>query len=132
MKKRIAYIAICIAVLTAILPGQGISELHKIPALIHHYKHHQETPGHGQLSFSDFLAMHYNQNSAHKQEEDHEDLPLFHTCCVNILFVSETIQIVLNATISEPSLQPKEVKNEYNYSLHHTIFQPPRKQFSYC
>lgn len=132
VKSTIAYIAICVAMLTAILPGQGLAELHKIPALIHHYKHHQENTEHQQVSFLDFLAMHYNQTSSHKHEEDHEDLPLFHTCCVNVLFVVETTQIVLSVLVDEPSLQPQEVKNEYDYSLHYTIFQPPREVAFTC
>jgi hypothetical protein len=132
VKKIIAHIAICVAVLTAILPGQSVSELHKVPALIEHYHHHRESNGHEQLTFAEFLMMHYNQASSHKNEEDHEDLPLFHTCCVNVLFVSETTEIKIFVDKDEQSLKPTEVTNEYNYSIHHTIFQPPRNQHLYC
>ncbi|MES2558636.1 MAG: hypothetical protein V4590_02780 [Bacteroidota bacterium] len=126
MKSVIAYIAICVAAFSAIIPGQAMAELHKIPALINHYKHHQNGGGHEQMSFTAFLAMHYDRNSAHKEEEDHGDLPLFHSCCVNVLFVAETTTIVLWIKETEPALLPVEVKNQYSYSLHHTIFQPPR------
>jgi hypothetical protein len=132
VKKALAHISICIAILTAILPGQGVSELHKVPALIQHYQHHQESEGHKQLSFTSFLMMHYNDASSHKHEEDHEDLPLFHTCCVNVFFVAETTEIKPLTDPDKQSLRPIEVNSEYDYSLHLSIFQPPRKQHFFC
>lgn len=108
------------------MPGQGFAELHKIPVLISHYKQHQQEEHQHQLTFSEFLVMHYGDTSSHKKEENHDDLPLFHTCCVNFLFIAEKTEIVLFQDIEQPLLLTTEVNNEYNYNLYHTIFQPPR------
>ena len=126
MKQILAHIAIFIVVAASFLPGQGFAELHKIPQLIGHYKQHKQEAGNQQLSFGQFLIMHYGDSSSHKQEENHDDLPLFHSCCVSFLFIAEKTELTLLIDNAEPILLTSEVKNEYNYNLHHTIFQPPR------
>lgn len=126
MKIVVSYIIIFIVGATSFLPGQGFAELHKIPVLIEHYKQHQQEENQQKLSFTEFLMMHYGDTSSHKQEENHEDLPLFHTCCVSFLFIAEKTEIALFQYTAQLLLLTTEVNNEYSYSLHHTIFQPPR------
>ena len=94
--------------------------------LIEHYKQHQQESGNQQLGFKDFLIMHYGDASSHKQEENHEDLPLFHSCCVSVLFITNQTELTLLMENDQPRELTTEVKNGYDYSRHHTIFQPPR------
>ena len=125
MKRIFYHIVICIVVAASFMPGQGIAELHKIPMLSIHYNQHKQEAGNQQLSFSHFLTMHYGDKSSHKQEENHDDLPLFHSCCATFLFISEKTEPVLFLDTEQPLLLTSEVKNEYTYRLHLTIFQPP-------
>lgn len=109
---------------SAIIPG-GFKELCKLPSLVGHYTEHKLESKN--LSFTDFILMHYNETSNHRNEENHEDLPLFHTCCGSVvLFVTENV--FQNVTwITEPQQMPVTfIPNHYNYNFHHTIFQPPR------
>jgi hypothetical protein len=126
LRVAITYIALFIAVFTAIIPGQSLSELHKIPALVNHYKQHQVANLDKEMGFLDFLLMHYKQGSSHKQEENHEDLPFFHNCCAGILYTHHLVQIAIFSMVEQPHLLTQEVKNEYTYNRHHSIFQPPR------
>lgn len=109
---------------SAIMPG-GFEELFKLPSLVGHYTEHKMESKN--LSFADFLLMHYNDNSNHRDEENHEDLPLFHTCCsVVIFFVTENVLHQLKSIVEAPILPATYIPSHYEYNFHHTVFQPPR------
>lgn len=101
-------------------------QLEKLPRLIEHYKHHVEEEGE-QLSVYDFLVLHYDENSGHKQQENHEDLPLF-TYCLN-----HTIQITVDENKHELLGSTQIINNykqlittDYSFTRVSGIFQPPR------
>lgn len=102
-------------------------ELHKIPSLVNHYFHHlNEDTASAELSFVDFLEMHYGDSSAHRNEENHEDLPLFHACCATVFFVAEeVIDMVYGETNHKRTFFPLYAI-DYSYSAGKGIFQPPR------
>jgi hypothetical protein len=126
VKAVLSKILVFFAIAASFLPGQGIIELQKIPKLIGHYKQHQQESVDQQLSVFDFLVMHYASTSSHKQEENHDDLPLFNACYTSFLFLSEHTELVLLQHTDRSILLTTEVKNDYDYSIHHSIFQPPR------
>jgi len=125
LKKIIYYIVFAILTTSALLPGKGINEMHKIPSLLHHYHQHKQESAQ-QLSFIDFLTMHYEDSSAHKHQENHEDLPLFHGCCNTPLFISELSKITIFKPCCITIEQSIEVNSHYCYRLNQSIFQPPR------
>lgn len=60
---------------TSIVPGMDARELAKISALADHYRHHVQEHGQTDLSFLDFLILHYGHSNA-DQDDDHSGLPL--------------------------------------------------------
>jgi hypothetical protein len=60
--------------LGSFLPNSDLHELSKISFLIQHYQGHQDK-SQGQLSFLEFLRMHY-KDARHMKAENHERLPL--------------------------------------------------------
>jgi len=56
------------------LPGLGVVELTKLPALFQHYQKHRAY--NSELSFLSFLEMHYANASHHTQDhKEHHKLP---------------------------------------------------------
>jgi hypothetical protein len=55
-----------------------VEDIARIPVLIEHYQHHQqeETPN---ISFSEFISMHYGSDAGDSNDIHHHSLPLKHT-----------------------------------------------------
>jgi hypothetical protein len=106
------------------LPEQSLHELNKIPTLVQHYFHHTQEEKQ-QLSFSEFLLMHYG-NSEHRNQEDHDDLPLFAHHCSCQLFVHQ--EVYFNEPQGIPVVSTSLPYQPKSYSIlpDKGIFQPPR------
>jgi hypothetical protein len=124
LNKLFTYLLSIHFLLAGLLPEQNLQELNKIPVLVQHYFHHTQEENQS-LSFAEFLLMHYG-NSEHRNQENHEDLPLFTHHCGCQFFVHQEVyfnepQGVLIASAIQP-YQPK------SYDVLHDkgIFQPPR------
>jgi hypothetical protein len=126
LRKSAIYIMALFTLCTAILPGQGMAELQKIPMLIGHYQHHLEEHDGDQLSFTSFLWMHYGDSSKHKTEESHEDLPLYHQCCACQFFIGEERLEFLAIGRSETPSHSEHLSDTYFHQSFSVIFQPPR------
>jgi hypothetical protein len=101
-------------------------QLCRLPVLIHHYQQHQAEEE-GKLSFIAFLQMHYNEDSSHKDEEDHGDLPLFnHCCCYQVIIVPDAIQTPGSLALFSTDAGFQPLIEDYHFSPATTIFQPPR------
>jgi hypothetical protein len=124
-QKLIVRLLLILTVGALVLPGQGITELHSIPSLISHFNEHKQ---HSTKSFSfvDFLEMHYNESSKHKQEENHDDLPLFHHCNVTPVFIAEQVLSIHFCSIVYFPVHSTEVTCFYEFKTHQPVFQPPR------
>ena len=111
----------------------GVGQLLKLPTLIHHYLEHHDDENEEEhdLSFLDFLKIHYfEDNHADNAEHDHNNLPFKTLDCpsVNIVFVSAQPHIFVLYTASILSS-----KNVAVYALKHysstsfgNIWQPPK------
>jgi hypothetical protein len=110
--------------LGSFLPS-NIAEFSKLPSLINHYQHHLEE--HEQISFVDFLVMHYDAESQHLNDESHDDLPLFQVVSNN--FVANTQELFFWQLVV-PEIKRLTVssmrENHYAYLPSETLFQPPR------
>jgi hypothetical protein len=126
MKKVFSFSSIFILLVSIVCSGIGTGELHKISSLVKHYNEHKSETKEA-LTVMGFLIMHYQNSSKHKQEEDHDDLPLFHNCCT-------TTPFILGSATTLKTIQPEQiielnnlVKSHYSFSLYSAIFQPPRQ-----
>lgn len=126
MKKVISLLFATLFFLSSLISGQGISELNKISALVEHYKHHQEEHNGAELSFANFLWMHYDENSNHKNEENHDGLPLFHHCTSIVFFINETSSSISFKEEFDIISFNRHLTNLYEYNNCHSIFQPPK------
>ena len=111
-----------------------IGQLLKLPALIHHYLEHKadKNDDDHDISFIDFLKMHYNENNTRSDNanHDHQNLP-FKTC--DCQFLTTLIALVQQNVfaINTPSLISS--KNVASYTEQHytsqsfgSIWQPPK------
>lgn len=105
-----------------------LMQLAKMPSLVAHYQHHINDENE-QISFMDFLVLHYGQNSSHKQSENHDDLPLFTNSGAYLAFIS-TVSLNHEFTpVQNGSIQLNSAYSEnYSFVKLTSIFQPP--QFS--
>jgi len=76
---------------------------------------------------SSFLFLHYSDQSAHKSEEDHEDLPLFQMSNVVTLLIMQELPVF--AFIAQDITQIAHqhfLDQTYSFTRIGGIFQPPR------
>ena len=88
------------------LPGFSIDQSAKWVELMQHYKQHRTTDA--QLSFIDFLAMHYGANSEHQKHPNHSHqnlpagghtVPVFSSNTVRLHFSSAVGAILASKTV---------------------------------
>ncbi|GAB4017419.1 hypothetical protein [Spirosoma koreense] len=75
MRKIVAFVLACWMLGGSVLPGFGIDQsAHWGDLMVHFQEHRQTNPN---LSFADFLAMHYGANSEHQKHPNHshQNLP---------------------------------------------------------
>jgi hypothetical protein len=99
----------------------------KLPVLFEHYLEHKTK--NSELSFFDFMALHYNQEFDH-DKNDHK-LPFKgHETCVSSIFIA-TIAPVFVLSITKPDYyDEKQIitfrNNHFHSSVISSIWQPPR------
>ncbi|MCX6216859.1 hypothetical protein [Spirosoma sp.] len=95
MKSIVALLLAGLMLGSSLLPGFGIDQSAKWVELMQHYKHHRQTDA--QLSFMDFLGMHYGANSEHQKHPNHSHhnlptvghaVPVFSSTAVRLHFAS--------------------------------------------
>jgi hypothetical protein len=110
--------------LSSLLPN-FTEQLQKLPSLLNHYAHHQAE--HEVSDFASFLFLHYGDQSAHKSEENHEDLPLFQMSNFATLLIMQELPVF--AFIPQDITQvPHQhfLDQTYSFTRIGGIFQPPR------
>lgn len=127
MKRIVLFLLLVLFGLNSLKPDL-FEQLQRIPNLISHYKHHTQEEKE-QLSFSDFLKIHYIDTSSHKEEESHEELPLFSSCFAHyhVLVVQEQMDWAFSMLVQ--SLEHTDsYRFHYSYCASVSIFQPPKNQ----
>jgi hypothetical protein len=110
-----------------------IGQLLKLPMLMHHFIEHQqeEQNKEHQISFIDFLKMHYNSNEhTNKSTHNHHNLPFKHIDfnSLNVVFAFESPSIFTFQQTEFDSSKDVSTFYEQHY-LSNTlanIWQPPR------
>jgi hypothetical protein len=109
--------------------GLAMSEISKVYELIEHFQEHLVEIG-DDISFAEFLWMHYNPASDHEDaSHHHERLPKL---TLGSGFVSICLPVVQNMlqvnTVTKYliSLQPIEYTNGYYYLFFNDVLNPPQ------
>ena len=105
-----------------------VEDIARIPFLIEHYHHHTktETPN---ISFLDFIAMHYSNEHA-DNDTNHQSLPLKHTNDVGHVHITAAFTVPEFSANFSISVVDINVLLHYaqfipNHQLE-SIFQPPK------
>ncbi len=107
-----------------------LSELAKVPQLIHHFNEHQRE--NKTIDFLTFLKMHYaDPEHQRKDASRHGSLPLktVTSAHAEIVVLSETTPSVFvaeKAVIFENSILPATENLFFDAKIQFSIFQPPR------
>jgi hypothetical protein len=125
MRRWILHSFIFLFFASSCLPGDQLCELLKLPRLFAHYEEHKREVGSTEMTFTDFLFLHYGQSNGHASEQDHHDLPLLHHCCTNSVYISDA---GLQPCRLEPVavVYPARSGDGYDHQAQRSIFQPPR------
>lgn len=109
---------------SSLMPG-FTEQLNKLPSLVNHYRHHVEE--HDTTSFAEFISIHYGDNSSHRNEEDHGDLPFYQISGTVMLVLVQEFPIVNLELASNPAIEHTSYKDQsYSFKKSGGIFQPPR------
>lgn len=111
--------------LSSFLPGFG-EELKKLPSLVNHYQHHLEE--HEPISFIAFLKLHYDSDSAHNTDEEHEDLPLFQFTAHTVVATTQDLPTLnLDVPLVRSLPAPLHKQSDYFYLHAADLLQPPKR-----
>jgi len=100
-------------------------EMLRLPILLEHYSHHKQKVAN--ISFWDFLVMHYNSNVSH--DSDDNQLPFKDP---GHSFTASTIALPIHKMVLKETITPAKTDHSFFYSetfiASHLsdIFQPPR------
>jgi hypothetical protein len=123
-KHMIQWATVAMLFMGSLLPGFS-SQLNKLPSLINHYRHHVEE--HGNIGVAEFIAMHYNENSSHREEEDHQDLPFFQMSTTSLVALTDAFFTYSPELPSQSVLELGYYKPcHYSFQDCGSIFQPPK------
>jgi hypothetical protein len=127
MKKITAIFLIFWICIGTLFPKTDWEEASKIPLL---FLHHQQK--HADLSFFEFLKLHYGENQNTHQDEEHEKLPMqkHSHLCQNISFICVNFvhHFFPKKIISLSLLQNFTIfcQNNYSFLPENTHFSPPK------
>lgn len=128
-KDKLTYTGIWLLLLLVL--GQAIKpdlieQLQKVPMLVKHYQHHIIDEGEN-IGFVAFIKLHYDEQSQHTTEEDHQQLPFFdHLCKYSLVIIHYTFEWPLFTSATIASVTNHFFKNLYHFVGSSDIFQPPR------
>ncbi|GAB2555400.1 hypothetical protein GCM10027190_02010 [Spirosoma areae] len=112
---------------SSLLPGCGVEQSTKLIELMQHYQYHLKAePG---LSFTDFMVMHYGEDSEHQKHPNHShhDLP-----SVGHLSGFTPGSVWLQISSDRPVLLPAQLAfsrytNLYSFLSVFSLINPPRR-----
>jgi hypothetical protein len=130
MKKIIAITLSFQILLGSLFPRIDAVELAKIGELIEHYQEHKAAENQD-LSFVDFLIMHYSTASNHTKtaKHSHQNLPNFNSHHAVITYCEPNLKTIIPSfeanfkPFSEPNFS---WQNFYHFSISRTLLNPPK------
>ena len=115
--------------LGSLFPNVDAIQLAKIGELIKHYQEHVSNENQD-LSFVDFLIMHYSSDSNHTKtaKHSHSNLPHLDSHHAVVSFCEPVFKSILpSSTIYQSFSEPNfSWQNFYHFSLSQTLLNPPK------
>ena len=105
------------------MPGSDWDELPKIANLIEHFQEHQELSA-GEITFLDFLFLHYASDSEHPKEADGK-LPFQHTCSFTFMAIIPSSEFKILISSEYPVHSVLDIFQD-TQECYNSIFQPPQ------
>jgi len=112
-----------------IVPKDVVSFVVGIPAIFHHFNHHNEE--HGHISFIDFIKEHTADTDKNKHDHEHDNLPFNHHHTSDCSLTPNYIPFysIVGLTFNVPlSVQVKVVEEQLfvGSGFYKNIWQPPK------
>lgn len=124
LKKYVIFYLGILFFLSSLLPN-FTEQLQKLPSLVNHYAQHQATDE--ASSFVSFILLHYSDQSEHKSEENHEDLPLFQMSNFTTLLILQELPVFSFIAQDIAQVYTHQFLDQtYSFKRIGGIFQPPR------
>jgi uncharacterized protein YfbU (UPF0304 family) len=130
MKQMIAILLSMQILLGSLFPNVDTTQLAKIGELIKHYQEHVATENQD-LSFVDFLIMHYSSDSNHTKtaKHSHSNLPHLDSHHVVIAYCEPVFKSIIpsSSNVLRSFPEPNFAwQNLYHFSLSQTLLNPPK------
>jgi hypothetical protein len=112
----------------SLFPKTDVCHLVDIPTLVEHYQEHQTQK---EISFWQFITMHYTHSEHQKEEPSkHKHLPLQHhhvECCSILVLEAKTFNLYwINKQSVEKIIVFANTQDLYYFQPLKGIFQPPK------
>ncbi|GAB3759818.1 hypothetical protein [Spirosoma pomorum] len=128
MKALVAFILATQILVSSLLPGFSVDQSTKLVDLVQHYQQHRKTVPN--LSFLDFIGMHYGSNSEHQKHPNHSHQKLPAVSHAAPAFTAPSV-ILLPVTIFAELLLAKTAcfryTNFYSFVSVSSLINPPRR-----
>ncbi len=115
--------------LGSLFPQTDLEELCKVPVLLLHYQ-----IKHADVSFSNFLSLHYGEEAKAHDCPLHDSLPMQHHAhnCQNIIFVKFEFDYQMPLPIVTAFLPPFNtfLQDLYQFQPDNTLFSPPKSRLA--
>lgn len=130
MKKIIAITLSIQILLGSLFPKTDALELAKMGTLIQHYQEHKSVENQD-LSFIDFLIMHYSTTSKHTKtaKHSHHNLPNFDSHHTVLTYCEPNFKSIIPSfeAAFKPFNEPNFAwQNFYHFSISRTLLNPPK------
>ncbi|MFM2201935.1 MAG: hypothetical protein RL040_1135 [Bacteroidota bacterium] len=125
--RKITLLILTLAYLSSVTE---VHEFFKVANLFAHYMEHREQDR--TLSFSDFLSLHYGNNSAHGNSSEHDDQLPFKSHHVSVAWFNlmapiPSFTIKQEFTVCDEAFNPEAYYRCFAASEHESaIWQPPK------
>jgi hypothetical protein len=130
MKRMIAILLSLQILLGSLFPNVDAMQLAKIGELVKHYQEHVATENQD-LSFVDFLIMHYSSTSEHTKtaKHSHSNLPHLDSHHSLISYCEPVFKSIIPSSVAVVATFPEPNfvwQNLYHFSLSRTLLNPPK------
>ena len=128
MKSLVALLLAGLILGSSLLPGFGVDQSTKLVELIQHYQQHRKTEP--DLSFTDFMAMHYGENSEHHKHPNHSHQNLPAAGHAAPAFTSTAVRLIVAANAPVAFFTQttfSRYSNLYSFLSVVSLINPPRR-----
>ncbi|MVM31938.1 hypothetical protein GO755_17950 [Spirosoma sp. HMF4905] len=130
MKSIVAFLLAGLILGSSLLPGFGVDQSTKLVELIQHYQQHVKADHDHNLSFSDFMVMHYGENSEHHKHPNHSHHNLPSVGHMVNGFMPNNLRLSITSCLSVgifSQMAFSRYTNLYSFLSVFSLINPPRR-----